>query len=78
MLKVKYGYLVRLADQSHHFVITDRDSDYYARENFRMQLEELMRKNGKIDENRIAIRDFWYYGQIQPKNPIADASETLH
>ena len=47
-------------------------------ENFRMQLEELMRKNGKIDENRIAIRDFWYYGQIQPKNPIADASETLH
>jgi hypothetical protein len=73
MLELKYGYLVRLADKTLHFVVFDRDWGDFAREHFRLLLEDAMRQTGKIDKDRISIRYFWPYGQIRPKNPAPRA-----
>jgi hypothetical protein len=68
MRKLRYGYFVTLADGSQHFVVTDRCSDYYARESFRQQLEDAMREDGEIDASRISIRNFWYHGEMEPED----------
>jgi hypothetical protein len=71
MRRSQFAYVVTLADNSQHLVRTDRDHDCYTGAYFRQFLEDTMRRQGKVDESRISIRNFWYHhAEMNPEAPI--------
>jgi hypothetical protein len=66
MRKPQYAYFVTLADGSRHLVITHSYSDNHTGVYFRRHLQDVMRREARIEESRISIQNFWFHGEMDP------------